>query len=112
LGAAISFAAFGALSAQPAPSGGPDLRYTCEVEYFGQMNVAVWSKQGVCLREAQGKSRDVRCTVSNTNVTLTLVSGVEQIDRTTERFSGSVIVNQRPAPYKGVCKSLKPKPQG
>ncbi len=112
LGAAIFFAAFSAVSAQQAPSGEPDLRYTCEVEYFGPMNVAVWSKQGVCVREAQGKSRDLRCSVSDKTVSLALVSGVEQIDRATERFTGSVIVNQRPAPYKGACKSLKQSPRG
>lgn len=111
IGAALSLAAQSAASAQQAPSGEPDLTFSCNVEYFGQMNVAVWSKQNVCLRDAQGRPRNVRCEVSERNVRLVMVSGVEQIDRSTGRFSGSIIVNHRPAPYAGVCKLLKQNPK-
>lgn len=95
-------------SAQEVPNTKPDLRYECDGQTRGKISFAVWSAQGVCARDANGKTAVLRCTVSDSTIDIPSKIGAERIDRASGKFNGIFGATNRPAPYGGSCKELKP----
>lgn len=94
--------------AQQVPAAKPDLRYECDGQTRGKIGFTIWSAQGICVRDAGGKSAVLRCTVSASAIDIPSKIGAERIDRASGKFSGIFGATNRPAPYGGSCKEVKP----
>lgn len=94
--------------AQQVPATKPDLRYECDGQTRGKISFTIWSAQGICARDANGKTAVLNCTVSASAIDIPSKIGAERIDRASGKFNGIFGATNRPAPYGGMCKELKP----
>lgn len=106
LGFALSLAP--SAYAQQVPNTKPDLRYECDGQTRGKISFTIWSAEGICARDAGGKTAVLRCTVSASTVDIPSKIGAERIDRSSGKFNGIFGATNRPTPYGGACKEVKP----